>query len=420
MNAYKNLLVIEQHKGRAISIAEDVAELFDYYFIATSAKETEALVREYDIDMILINPFFTDGSGRQFIEILHRNSHLHNTPIIIVSRLPEEKVKIDFYSYGADGFIHYPYDKDELIGKVRRKLHSQVQMKKIEDVSGSSIKGFHPREEFESLFNEELRLKRDDNSSGVLGLIAPVGIDAVMRDIGMDKGDHLMTSLANLMREHCTSYMNATAWTHKLIVFNTTCNDVSMIREKLEFLRQQYLTKMDLVVGKQIDPGFRCVFGEVDPTQSLDVQMRKFAAQLINMEKYPDRPPVQLLGDTVSRKRHVLIFDPDPVSCKIIAYNLRKEGYVPFLMSQLHDVLSFSDVNDLAAIIIDTMIPEGGIEMVRKIHKASSFSHIPIMILSRYGHEEEIAEAFDAGAEDYLMKPLSLIELTARVKRLTE
>jgi DNA-binding response OmpR family regulator len=42
------------------------------------------------------------------------------------------------------------------------------------------------------------------------------------------------------------------------------------------------------------------------------------------------------------------------------------------------------------------------------------------MILSRYGHEEEIAEAFDAGAEDYLMKPLSMVELTARVKRLTE
>jgi len=42
------------------------------------------------------------------------------------------------------------------------------------------------------------------------------------------------------------------------------------------------------------------------------------------------------------------------------------------------------------------------------------------MILSRYGHEEEIAEAFSAGAEDYLMKPLSMIELTARVKRLTE
>ncbi len=69
-------------------------------------------------------------------------------------------------------------------------------------------------------------------------------------------------------------------------------------------------------------------------------------------------------------------------------------------------MLTYTDINDLAAVIIDTMIPEGGIEMVKKIHEASSFASVPIMILSRYGHEEEIAEAFSAGAEDYLMKPL--------------
>ena len=96
MSQFKNLLVVEQHKGRAEEIANDVIELFDYYFIATSASETEAFVREYDIDMILINPFFTDGSGRQFIEILRKNTHLHTTPILIMSRLPEDKVKLIF------------------------------------------------------------------------------------------------------------------------------------------------------------------------------------------------------------------------------------------------------------------------------------------------------------------------------------
>lgn len=420
MKKHRNLLVIEQHKGRAEEIAQDVAELFDYYFIATSAQETEFFVREYDIDMILINPFFTDGSGRQFIELLHRNTHLHTTPIIIISRLPEDKVKIDFYSYGADGFIQYPYKKEDLLGKVERKLHGQVELKKIVDANGRDIKGFHPRDEFELLFAEEYGSSSPLKSEGVLGLIAPVAIDEVMRDIGMDKGDHLMTSLANLMREHCTSSMNATAWTHKLIVFYSDCTESCNIRERLEFLRQHYLSKMDGVIGKQIQPGFRSIISEIKPGQSLEIQMRKLAGQLINMNKHPELPPVQLLGETVSSKRHILIFDPDPVSCKIIAYNLQKEGYVPFLMSKLHDMLNYTDLNDLAAIIIDTMIPEGGIDMVKKIHQASSFSDVPIMILSRFGHEEEIAEAFNAGAEDYLMKPLSMVELTARVKRLTE
>jgi len=419
MSQYKNLLVVEQHKGRAEEIANDVVELFDYYFIATSARETEAFVREYDIDMILINPFFTDGSGRQFIEILRRNAHLHTTPILIMSRLPEDKVKVDFYSFGADGYIQYPYDKNELISKIQRKLHSQIELKKIQDNGKDIITGFHPRNEFEAHFDAESMNIASRKSEGVLGIIAPVGMDAIMRDIGMDQGDHLMTALANLMREIFSANMNATAWTHKMIVFYSTDGDQTPVAS-MEELRQSYLLKMEKAIGEQKLPGFRSVMMEINPKLSLDMQIRRLAGQLMYMDKHPDLPPVQLIGDTVSSKRHVLIFDPDPVSCKIIAYNLKKEGYMPFLLSKLHDILTYTDINDLAAIIIDTMIPEGGIEMVKKIHQASSFADIPIMILSRYGHEEEVAEAFDAGAEDYLMKPLSMVELTARVKRLTE
>jgi DNA-binding response OmpR family regulator len=420
MKDYKNLLVIEQHKGRAEEIAHDVVELFDTYFIATSVQETEFYIREYEIDFILVNPFFTDGSGRQFVELLKKNTHLHTTPILIISRLPENRVKLDYYAYGADGYIQYPYDKDDLIKKIHRKLHSQKNLKNIADISGNIVKGFHPREEFENIFAQDILRIGSDYKNGVIGLIAPVGIDAIMRDIGMDQGDHLMTALANLMREMCSSSMNATAWSHKLIVFYTMDHISSEIRQNMELLRERYLQKMQSAIGEQKPPGFRAILSEIKPGVTLDMQMRRLAGQLINMDKHPEMPPIQLLGDTVSTKRHVLIFDPDPVSCKIIAYNLKKEGYVPFLMSKLHDMLNFAEVNDLAAIIIDTMIPEGGIDMVKKIHQASSFSSVPIMILSRYGHEEEIAEAFDAGAEDYLMKPLSMVELTARVKRLTE
>ncbi|MCF7832703.1 MAG: response regulator [Candidatus Marinimicrobia bacterium] len=419
MSELKNLLVIEQHKQRAEEIANDAIELFDYYFVATSVRETEAFIREYDIDMIIINPFFTDGSGRQFIEILRKNTHLHTTPILIMSRLPEDKVKVDFYSFGADGYIQYPYDKNELISKIQRKLHTQIQLKKIEETSGNILSGFHPRDEFEAHFNAESNNIAAQKSEGILGIIAPVGMDAIMRDIGMDQGDHLMTALANLMREMFSAKMNASAWTHKMIVFYSTDDDPTQI-ESMEGLRQRYLLKMEDAIGEQKLPGFRSVMSVINPKLSLDMQMRRLAGQLMSMDKHPELAPVQFLGDTVSSKRHILIFDPDPVSCQIIAYNLKKEGYIPFLLSKLHDILTYTDINDLAAIIIDTMIPEGGIEMVKKIHEASSFASVPIMILSRYGHEDEISEAFNAGAEDYLMKPLSMVELTARVKRLTE
>ena len=419
MRESKNLLVIEQHKGRAEEIAQDVAELFDNYFVATSAPEAELYVHEYEMDFILINPFFTDGSGRIIFENFKNNSQLHTVPIFFMSRIPEDKLTFNIYDFGADAYIQYPYDRDELIKKIQDKLNSRIKQKKILNKKVNNISGFHPHNDFENCFNDELRNIEANMSKGFLGLISLTEMDAIMRDIGMDQGDHLMTALANLMREMFSDKMNATAWTHKLIVFYSTDDDATPV-ESMEALRQRYLLKMESAIGEQRLPGFRSVMLEINPKLSLDVQMRRLGGQLMNMNKQPELPPVQFLGDTVSLKKHILIFDPDPVSCKIIAYNLKKEGYVPFLLSKLHDILTYTDINELAAIIIDTMIPEGGIDMVKKIHQASSFSDIPIMILSRYGHEEEIAEAFKAGAEDYLMKPLSLVELTARVKRLTE
>ena len=103
----------------------------------------------------------------------------------------------------------------------------------------------------------------------------------------------------------------------------------------MEALRQRYLLKMENAIGEQKIPGFRSVMSEINPKLSLDMQMRRLAGQLMNMNKNPKLPPIQLLDNTHSLKKHILIFDPDPVSCKIIAYNLKKEGYVPFLLSKL-------------------------------------------------------------------------------------
>jgi DNA-binding NarL/FixJ family response regulator len=290
MSDYGNLLVVEQHKGRAEEIAHDVVELFDTYFVATSVMETEFFIREYEIDFILINPFFTDGSGRQFVELLRKNTHLHSTPILIISRLPENRVKLDYYAYGADGYIQYPYEKDDLIKKIHRKLHSQKHIKEIADFSGDIIKGFHQRDEFERIFTQDSVRIGSEYKNGVLGLIAPVGIDAIMRDIGMDQGDHLMTALANLMREICSSSMNATAWSHKLIVFYTMDHNPSEIKQNMELLQERYLQKMQSAIGEQKPPGFRAVLSKIKPGVILDMQMRRLASQLINMDKHPEMP----------------------------------------------------------------------------------------------------------------------------------
>ena len=114
-----------------------------------------------------------------------------------------------------------------------------------------------------------------------------------------------------------------------------------------------------------------------------------------------------------------MIADPDPIATNVIVHRLKKDDFEPILFQQATDLVNYPASEDIAAIIVDSMVPEGGVNMIRRIHAESDLETIPIMLLSRYGFEQEIASAFEAGAQDYMMKPLSMVELSARMKKLT-
>ena len=65
-------------------------------------------------------------------------------------------------------------------------------------------------------------------------------------------------------------------------------------------------------------------------------------------------------------------------------------------------------------VLLDLMLPYPyGIELMQDMRRAAS---VPVIFLSIYGRDEVIAQAFDLGATDYLVKPFSPTGLTARIR----
>ncbi|MDH5354002.1 MAG: response regulator transcription factor [Gammaproteobacteria bacterium] len=70
-------------------------------------------------------------------------------------------------------------------------------------------------------------------------------------------------------------------------------------------------------------------------------------------------------------------------------------------------------------LIVDWMLPDSsGIELIRWIRRQTSFSHLPVLMLTARGQEADKILGLDSGADDYMTKPMSLRELHARVKAL--
>lgn len=112
--------------------------------------------------------------------------------------------------------------------------------------------------------------------------------------------------------------------------------------------------------------------------------------------------------------KRILIVDDEPRYLRLLEANLRTEGYDVISAldgSQALDVFSSQPVD---LILLDIMMPKmDGFAVCQRIRE---FSNVPIIILTAKGDEQDRVRGLDLGADDYLIKPFSAIELLARVR----
>ena len=72
---------------------------------------------------------------------------------------------------------------------------------------------------------------------------------------------------------------------------------------------------------------------------------------------------------------------------------------------------------DIDLILLDMMMPEmDGIEACRIVQQYEHLKDIPIIMVTAVGDSKKLAEALDAGAVDYVTKPINKVELMARIR----
>ena len=115
----------------------------------------------------------------------------------------------------------------------------------------------------------------------------------------------------------------------------------------------------------------------------------------------------------------ILIADDEPNQLELMSYNLKKAGFSIIKAENGEDALI--KVEDLRPdlVILDWMMPNmSGIEVCRTLRSKKETKRIPIIILSARSEEGDKSLGLDTGADDYISKPFSPIELVSRVKAL--
>ena len=110
----------------------------------------------------------------------------------------------------------------------------------------------------------------------------------------------------------------------------------------------------------------------------------------------------------------ILVVDDDPQTTRHVRDALSRAGYTTHVTGDPDEVRGMLGQRRPDLVLMDLMLPNtDGIQLMREI---GELANLPVIFISAYGRDETIARALEAGACDYIVKPFSPTELTARVR----
>ena len=121
--------------------------------------------------------------------------------------------------------------------------------------------------------------------------------------------------------------------------------------------------------------------------------------------------------DAVRAKRdrtRILVVDDDPQTLRYVRDAVAEAGYVPIVTGDPEEVARLIRLHRPGLVLLDLLLP--GTDGIALMERVPELTDLPVIFISAYGRDETIVRALDAGAADYIVKPFSPSELTARIR----
>lgn len=138
----------------------------------------------------------------------------------------------------------------------------------------------------------------------------------------------------------------------------------------------------------------------------------------------PENQP-QLISDEIlsneTKLSTVLVIDDENASRRLVKKILEREDYIFEGVGSGEEALEYLEDNEPDLILCDIVMPEmDGIEFCARLHLSPRLEEIPLIMVTGLSTMDSLSRAYEAGADDYIIKPIRQVELLSRVEHHTE
>lgn len=384
----------------------------------TKAADVDAALAAYSIRLIILNVVLPDADGRILLARLKQQTATAAIPVFVVLGFFGPQPQDECVRLGAAAVLLKPIDPDHLahLASIAFDRSTKVTPDPLHD----EMTGLPNRAAFAEAFAREIGKRRQGGPSFAIALLDIDGLEAINDTHGRALGDtalqHAGARLATALRD--SDLVARWEADEFLVLFPKT--DLGTAERALSKAQAAFAASPIVQEGgTTFDVTFSAGVVPVPARASLEEAMATADRALLRARAVGPSSIFAAEDDTIDAKPTILVAEDDRVAAALVRHRLERAGFVIVHRANGQEALETALETDLSLCILDIRMPGmDGFELLKRLRESPRHGETPILMLTSLGREEDIVRGLQLGANDYVTKPFSPVELLARVQRL--
>ncbi|MDH3285272.1 MAG: response regulator [Acidobacteriota bacterium] len=411
------LLVVEDDPIVCRAIEKCLSEPGRRLIFCKTRDEAEHILATDVVSLVLVDLLLPGHDGRDFLDWLRGRPTTRSVPVFVISAKSTSVTKTECFALGADEFFAKPLDFDALSVAISSRLQRAAEQSHESRLD--PLTQLPNRAAFDETFQRAQLLVSRHKTPHAVGILDFDRFKAINDTYGHKMGDEVLCRASEILKEtlRASDYIARWGGEEFVVLFpSTDCQGAKVALENaLERMRDELFRTDD---GEEFGVTFSA--GTVDVTGTCTPESSVARADKL-MYQAKAAGADRVLGETDSSappRRKIVLAEDDDLLAAMIERLLGEEDLDVLRASDGEEALAIAKSTRPSLVLLDIDMPGiNGIDVLSQLKGSGFHKQIPVIMLTARTGDDDIVDAFEMGADDYVTKPFSPAELKARVRR---